>query len=218
MRWQADDNLYCPNCGRSVPAAPQVSDTGSCPNCGDPNVLQVEGIPIGTKLVRIGAVNPSEFYIDLVTGKPMQWRSPLPSQVMYYSIIAPDNVYGVIDLAASITSRFNGIGSLSFKCAKSNWFRCPQIGEAYLAPNFTLHRGGIDLTGDTRRIIMEPTHVSPKPKMRRVLVAEYLIDETLDGTKENLRYPDNVTTPQNAESCVKNFPTAYRIEEREESK
>lgn len=135
-------------------------------------------------------------------------------QYHYCPIIAPDNVYGVIDLEA-FSHTFDGV---AYKRVDRDWFRTPPIESFFLGVHDgkcigILAEGAKTLEGatmDTRRIIMEPT----KPKTRRVLVGEWAIE---DGLFESVS-PKGKVYPDYANNSVEYQPHVYRIEERKESK
>jgi hypothetical protein len=137
---------------------------------------QVPGIPLGTKLVRIGRPRDDEFVIGgsgtIIEGgrSSSQWKN--------WPIIVPDNVYNVIDLEKVPIP-------VGWHRKEFDWFRRPvlprpnswvdeynRFGEHYLLPALLLEVMRADesfsLTGDVRRIIVEPDD----PKVRRVLVVE----------------------------------------------
>lgn len=160
---------------------------------------RIEGVPVGTKLVRIGAPKLGDWLIGPSSGKAMQADHDF-SLATFIGIIVPDNVYNVIDLSTVKTFEDGWEDD-------ENSFRSVDNtkNEFYISPiTFAVVSSKTFLGGacgpDIRR-----KHVRKiQPKIRRVLVAEWPIGA--DGRVEGWFTP--------AINFVSESPLIYRIEER----
>jgi len=131
---------------------------------------QIEGIPVGCRLVRIGAVMAGEWVLDW-EGVPYTFTG-YDGGNKNYVIVAPDNVYTVYNLTSvAIPAGYERDGEKI-----EEWFREPQAEEWFLTTlqnavkNTRSFRAVYEgKSGDYRRIILRPI----APKTKKVLVVEF---------------------------------------------
>lgn len=134
---------------------------------------QVEGIPVGYKLVRVGHVGIGEMYLDGCG----DIRTAIHQSPFFYLVVAFDNVYNKPLESVTIPAGYE-------KCGEKveEWFREPQQGESFITQHkntehfnaYRLSEGYVDQDQDFRRIILRPV----TPKTKRVLVIECDVDPT----------------------------------------
>ena len=130
---------------------------------------RIEGVPVGTKLVAIRRPVCGEYVLNVSNMRPERVYVVGQFAGGGYPIIAPDNVYGVVDLATfPIPDGYERDGDKpedwfrDLNSTDSCWYLSSGGGKAYL------HQKGESCTDDCRRIILRKL----KPKTKRVLVVE----------------------------------------------
>lgn len=165
---------------------------------------QIEGVPLGTKLVGIRHINLYEFAI----GRGGSIFQSVPEYQHFwtgvnYPIIEPDNVYGRVDLAdIAIPKGYELAGN-----KPEEWFREPMHDDYYVSSiNLTPHRFSHFYepfeTADRRRIILRK-----KATKKQFVVAEV---EILNGY-----YPLHVEAELHKVGHSIKSEMSFRIEERE---
>lgn len=111
---------------------------------------QIEGLPVGTKLVGIRSLRKDDHYISPNDGKV--YKSDRDS-CSVYPIICADNAYAEIDLAAiPVPDGYERDGE-----TPEEWFRIAKLDDKFVAAN-NCHRivSGWVNSADTRRIVVRP--------------------------------------------------------------
>ena len=164
---------------------------------------RIEGVPVGTKLVRIGKAKMGDWYIDTSTGLTLNCGNELYDYK--FPIIVPDNVYGVIDLSVVPIKYKEKLADYEIDgdTVESAYFTLQQgSGKHFISDNgvvlpvdqMSFHLFSPD--ADLRRI-----HVRKiKPKTRKVLVWEMPIGACFSEAEADRR--------------VASSPDVYHIEER----
>lgn len=152
---------------------------------------QIEGVPVGCKLVRIGVPEVGEFFIGAggITNKAI-YKYESNSLQQYYPIIAPDNVYNAIDLTkVKIPNGYERDGD-----KVEEWFRLAEHGKLYFTSGYTISVRSYspcatDSLNTDGRIILRKI----APKTKKVLVIEVeipiLADEQIIAAQARVALP-----------------------------
>lgn len=176
---------------------------------------RIEGVPVGCKLVRIGNAEHGDWHI-CGDGSHHIWTHT-SSSLCCYPILAPDNVYNVVDLASvPIPEGYERDGKDPAPGVKEEdtWFRALKTGDVCTNQHnsemaYTCSSVGT-FGGDLRRIILRKI----APKTKRVLVVEIPLEgeETLLGLAISVGAQTVVSIGKGRRCYLQDV--AHRIEER----
>lgn len=175
---------------------------------------QIEGVPVGTKIARIGNPGIGEWIIEPSSGAVRQVSSRYYKE-FYVPILIPDNVYCVFDLATVPTP-------MSDQYERTGEFRMARPIDCFIGRNGFLCMNEADWradvwkgdSGDTRRIILR----------RKKTVKRYLVMDRIRITPDNCVTPPGAISEGNATALManvggimlSNLGGSLRIEEVEE--
>ena len=132
-------------------------------------------------------------YITGPEGRPEQVKFPTAFAGVPQAILAPDNVYGMVDLTQiAIPAGYERIAYFIH-----DWFRCPTFGEWFMnicsMPEQALNNFFISSWEDKRRIILKK-----KTSVRRYLVARAGTDNVADflGCRFEYKNSNSVFLPK----------------------